>query len=224
MAKNDTPATPVAKQEELDRIERLVRWARANERTVAIVAGAVALAGAGVWFAISAKERRENFARRELDRARMSAESGNLPLAANDLSRIVSGYGRTTAGQEAQLVLAQVRLLQNQPALAVSQLQEFVAKGPGTQFVAPAYEMLGVALEQTGQLRPAAEAFVKAADASEYALLKGRLLLSAGQAYASTGDTAAAAGLFERVMRDFEESSLASEAKLRLAELGRYQS
>jgi TolA-binding protein len=219
MEKN-TSATPA--QEGHDRLERIGKWVRANERKMTIVAGAAALVGAGVWFALSAKQRRETFARRELDRARLSAESGNLPLAANDLSRIIAGYGGTAAGQEAQLLLAQVHVLQDQPALAVTQMQEFVAAGPKEQYRAQAYEALGVALEQTGQFRPAAEAYAHGADASRYSLLAGRLLLSAGQAYVLAGDTAAAVQTLQRVVSEFGSTPLGSEARVRLGELGRF--
>ncbi|MEB3323616.1 MAG: tetratricopeptide repeat protein, partial [Synechococcaceae cyanobacterium] len=153
--------------------------------------------------------------------------AGNLPLASSDLSSIVSSFGGTAAGQEAQLLLGEVRLRQGQAALAVTELQRFVDGGPSLEYRAQAYDLLGVALEQTGQLMAAGSAFERGADAAgqaQYGLMSANMLLNAGRSYAAAGDTTAAIRALERVLADHEETTAASEAKLRLAELGRYES
>lgn len=224
MTKEPTAATPQA--EEQDRLENLVKWVRSNERPVAVVGVVVALAAFGVWYAIAAKERREAFARRELAQARVSADAGNLPLASSDLSRIVSSAGGTAAGEEARLLLAEVRLAQGQADLAATELREFVASGPRPQYRAQAHELLAAALEQTGQARAAAEAYRDGAAAARevgYTYLSASLLLNAGRAFALAADTTAAIAAFEQVVRDFGETTAASEARLRMAELGRFE-
>jgi predicted negative regulator of RcsB-dependent stress response len=209
-----------------DRLEQLIKWVRANEKVVTIVAVVLAVAVAGIWFAVSARERRETFARRELTQARQAAEIGNLPLAASDLARVVGSFGGTSAGQEARLVLAEVRLRQGQAALAATELQEFIAAGVKSQYRAQAYELLGLALEQSGQTAAAGRAFEDGAAAAdgEYRYLSASLLLSASRSYSAAGDTAAAVRVLERLQKDFDETSAAQEARLRLAELGRYGS
>jgi len=209
-----------------DQLERLAKWVRSNEKLVAGIAVVLALVAAGIWFAISARERRETFARRELTQARQAAEAGNLPLAASDLSRIVSSFGGTAAGQEAQLVLAEVRLRQGQAPLAVTELQEFVSGNPRPAYRAQAYELLGLALEQTGRFADAGRAFEDGARVAsdEYRYLSASLLLGASRAYAEAGDTAAAIRTLERLASEFEETSAAQEAALRLAELGKIES
>ncbi|MDH4044537.1 MAG: tetratricopeptide repeat protein [Gemmatimonadota bacterium] len=208
-----------------DRLEQLVKWVRANERVVTIVAVVLAVTGAGVWFAVSARQRRETFARRELTQARQAAEAGNLPLAASDLARVVGSFGGTSAGQEAKLVLAEVRLRQGQAALAATELREFVESGVKPQYRSQAYELLGVALEQSGQAAAAGRAFEDGANAAqgEYRYLSASLLLSASRSYSAAGDTTAAIRVLERIETDFDETSAAQEARLRLAELGRYE-
>lgn len=225
MTKVEKPESPRA--DEQDQIERIVKWIRANERAVAVVGVVIAVVAFGVWYAIAAKSRREAFAGRELSQARVSAEAGNLPLAASDLSRIVSSYGGTKAGEEAKLLLAEVRLQQGQAGLAVADLQAWVAGGPLPEFRSQAYELLGSALEQTGQQRSAGDAYKSAAgaaDAAGYKFLSAAMLLHAGRAYAAGGDTTAAISALEQVVRDFDATTAASEAKLRLAELGKYES
>jgi predicted negative regulator of RcsB-dependent stress response len=224
MTKETTAEAP--KAEEQDRVERLVKWVRSNERIVAVVGVVVALSAFGVWYAIAAKERREAFARRELSQARVSADAGNLPLASSDLSRIVSSAGRSAAGEEARLLLAEVRMMQGQADLAAAELREFVASGPRPQYRAQAHELLAVALEQSGQIRAAAEAYRDggaAARSAGYTYLAATLLLNAGRAFALASDTAAAVAVFQEVARDFGETAAASEARLRMAELGRFE-
>ncbi len=223
MTKETAAATPPVVEH--DRLEALVKWVRAHERPVAVVGVIVALAAFGVWYAIAAKDRREAFARRELAQARVSADAGNLPLASSDLSRIVNSAGGTAAGQEARLLLAEVRLMQGQADLAASELREFVAAGPRPAYRAQAHELLGVALEQTGQPQAAAQAYQDGAQAAAdagYTFLQAALLLSSGRTFVVAGDTAAALAAFEQVIRDFGETTAASEAKLRMGELGRY--
>jgi predicted negative regulator of RcsB-dependent stress response len=224
MTKETTAATPpVAEQ---DRLEAIVKWVRAHERPVAVAGVVVALAAFGVWYAIAAKGRREAFARRELAQARVSADAGNFPLASSDLSRVVSSAGGTAAGQEARLLLAEVRLMQGQADLAASELRDFVAAGPQPAYRAQAHELLGVALEQTGQPQAAAEAYRDGAQAAAdagYTFLQAALLLSAGRTFAVAGDTTAALDAYEQVARDFGETTAASEARLRMGELGKYE-
>jgi predicted negative regulator of RcsB-dependent stress response len=223
MTKPDTHTPPQA--DDQDRLESLVKWMRANEKVVAGAAIVVAVAAAGIWFAISARNRREAFAERELSQARQAAEAGKLPLAASDLSRVVSSFGGTAAGQEAELVLAEVRLRQGQAALAVTELQSFVEGSIRPQHRTQAYELLGAALEQTGRFGDAGRAYEDGANAAmaEYKYLSANLLLSAGRAYATAGDTASAMRALERVASEFEATSAAQEARLRLAEMGKIE-
>jgi TolA-binding protein len=213
---------PVSPQVEVDRGERVIEWSKAHSRALAVVGVVIVVVAAGAWFVVAARERREAFARRELDQARTSAEAGNLPLAASDLSRIIDTYGGTNAADEANLLRGQVRLLQGQAALAVTELKQFVAKGPHQQYRAPAYALLGSALEEAGQFKAAGDAYEQGAQASQYGLVSARMLLDAGLAYVLAADTAAAVRVYQQVVKEHEDSPLAVEARLRLGELGRF--
>jgi outer membrane protein assembly factor BamD (BamD/ComL family) len=179
------------------------------------------LVAGGIWFWWTARERRETFAERALANARASAEVGNLPLASSDLARLVSTFGGTRAAQEATLLLAQVRLLQKQAPLAISDLRKFVTSGPRPEFRGPANGMLGAALEEGSQPAEAAKAYEKAAAETPYKGIKSQYLLDAARTYANAGDTAQAAKIYEQVIKDFKTQSSSVEAQVRLYELRR---
>lgn len=204
-----------------ERIERLVKWIKGNQRTVTIAGAVVVVLAAGVWFSITARERREAFAARELIQTRNTADAGNLPLAANDLSRLIEGYPGTAAAEEAMILLAQIRLQQGQPEAAVTTLRELLSSGPSERFRAPAYSLLGGALEQTGSLQEAAQAYRDGARAAQYELLGLQLLMEAGRAYTMGGDTAQAASIYEQILRDHADAPGLSEVRLRLGEIRR---
>lgn len=199
--------------------DRAIRWVRENQRTASIIGGVILVIAAGAWFWLSARERRETFAERALQGARSSAEAGNLPLAASDLARMVSTYGGTRAAQEGTLLLAQVRLLENQAAIAATDLKQFIASGPREEFRAPANALLGAALEETGQPAEAGRAYEAAAETTSYPTVRSQYLLDAARTFAVAGDTTRAVSLYRRVVADGKEDPAAIEAQVRLAEL-----
>jgi len=194
-------------------------WFRGNQRRATITGLAILAIGAGIWFWWSAKSRRETFAARALQAARSSAEAGNLPLAASDLAKLVATYSGTVAGDEATILLAQVRLLQNQGPLAVADLKKFVAGNPHPQFRGPAYQLLGSSLEEVGQYADASKAYTDAAAAFDYKPLRAQSLIDAGRGYWLAGDTAQAARSYERILSEFSDQPSVLEARIRLAEL-----
>lgn len=202
-----------------DWLARVVHWARHNQRILIGFLAVVVLAAGGVWFAISARHRREAFAERALQSARAAMQADNLPLAASDLSRLVQSYGGTPAADEATILLAQVRLSQGDAATAVAELRAAISAGLGEQFRAAARGLLGGAYEQLGQMREAGGAYLEAADLAWYDFLAAQYLTDAGRAFAAAGDTARAASAYERLLAQHGESPAATEARIRLAEL-----
>jgi len=210
----------VAAAETIEGIDqRVIKWARANRRTVTIVLGVIAVVVGGALFWRAATERRENFAERALQTARSAAEAGNLPLAASDLARLISTYGGTRAAQEATLLLAQIRLLDNQATIAAADLRTFIESGPRTEFRAPASGLLGAALEEAGQFREAAQSYERAAEATSYAGVKNQHLLDAGRAYTMAGDTASATAVYQRILDLARSGTDSVEALIRVSEL-----
>jgi predicted negative regulator of RcsB-dependent stress response len=201
--------------------DRAVEWFQHHKTRLTIGAVAVVLVGGGFWFTREAQVRRQEFASSELDQARTAADAGNFQLAASDLTRIVGTYGGTPAGQEAAILLANVRLQQGQPALAVGELREFLASGPDQPYVGSAAAMLASALEQLDDFGAAADAYQRAADATPYGMIRSQYLIDLGRVATTAGDTTRAVAAYQRVIDEAEGSAAGVEAKFRLAELRR---
>ncbi len=162
---------------------------------------------------------KEAQAERSLNEARVAAQSGNLPLAASDLSRLVASHGGTVAADEAIILLAQVRLIQDQASLAAQELRGALSGGMARQFRAPAYGLLGTAEEQLGNMAAAGEAYERAAQESWYTFLTAQYLSDAGRVYWEARDTTRALRAYERVLSEFEDSPSSTEVRVRLGEL-----
>ena len=199
--------------------DRAVEWYTRHQRQITIGAVLIALLAFGVWFTRSAQIRKQEFAARELNQARVAAVAGNYQLAASDLSRIITAYGGTPAGQEAVLLLANVHMQQQQPGLAVAELQDFLDGGPQREFVGPAAALLGNALEEMGDAARAADAYDRAVEATPYALIKSEYLMDLGRVAWAMGDTARAAEAYEQIIDDGEDTPAVTEATFRLAEM-----
>jgi predicted negative regulator of RcsB-dependent stress response len=223
--KGTKPAGSEAKQPHLhtgsDAGDRAIEWVKHHQKRLTIGAVAVTLLGFGVWFTRAAQFRKEGFAARELSQARFAAGAGNFQLAASDLSRIITSYGSTPAGQEAVLLLANVHMEQQQPGLAAAELQDFLDGGTQREFTGPAAGLLASALEEMGDLPRAADAYDRAIEATPYALIRNDYLMDLGRVAWAIGDTARAAEAYERVIEESEDAPAVSEATFRLAEMRR---
>lgn len=195
-------------------------WLARNTRKVLIGLAVVAAAAAAFWWYRTTMVRKEAFASQALDRARAAAEAGNLPLAASDLARVVDRFAGTKAGDQAAILLAQVRLTQGQVAEAVNGLQSFV-QGRHPDYVrASAYSLLGSGLENQGKLREAGDAYRRASESARLDYLKATYLIDASRALAAAGDTAGARAALVQLLTEYAELDQASEARVRLGELG----
>jgi outer membrane protein assembly factor BamD (BamD/ComL family) len=194
-------------------------WYRDKRRLIGTVVLAVLLLGVLGWVVWSSGRRKEEFAARSLNQARLTAEAGNLPLASSELQRLIQTYQGTDAATEAVITLNQVRMVNGQSELAAVGLQEFLAKKPDRKYLAPAYGLLGTALENSKRPAEAAAAFKKASESADLEYLKARYLIDAARAYRTAGKTAEAEAAYRTVVEKYPESSSFTEAQVRLAEL-----
>jgi outer membrane protein assembly factor BamD (BamD/ComL family) len=206
---------------EHDPVVKTVEWIKKHQRKLSVVAAAVVVVVAGTFYFKSAKQRRENFANTLLTTARTEAAAGNVALAVADLSDLALSHRGTLAAEEAELLLAQLRLNEGQAEAAKQSLQEYVDRGPSSQFRAPAYGLLGVANEQTLNLPEAASAYIAAAEHAWYDFLKAQYLLDAARVYTQNGDTAQAVTTYKRILDELPDTDMVAEARLRLGELER---
>ncbi len=204
---------------ELDPVVRIVEAIKRHRRPLIIAAAAVAVAVAAVMYIRMAAERRENFAANLLTEARTVAASGNVALAITDLADLANSYRGTMAAEEAEILLARLRISEDQTQAAAQSLQEYLDQGPSDQFRAPAYGLLAVALEQSGDLAEAAAAYEDAAEAAWYDFLRVQYLLDAGRVLTTMGDTSQAVAKYQRILDAHSEIDMVAEARLRLGEL-----
>ena len=188
-------------------------------RLFAIAGGAILVVGLATWFLMTAGKRKEAFAARALESARAVAESGDIGTAVQQFESVATTYAGTDAGYEAQIGIAQARLVAGQAELAISTLEDFIASNPPEHFRGPANGLLGTALENTGKHAEAAAAYRRASEQQTVDYLKAILLLDAGRASRLAGDTAAATAAYQEVIDKYGETAAKSEAEVRLAEL-----
>lgn len=198
---------------------RLVTWIQNNGRTVTAGVVGIAIVAVSVWFVTEYQRRKAQQAGVALDNARVAVQSGNLPLAASDLTRLIATYRGTSASDEAVLLLGRVRLEQDQPSVAAEELQGALGRGLSAEFRAPIEALLGAALENLGDHTQAGQAYENAASTTWYDFVAAQYLLDAGRAYSAAGDTIRAIEVYERVIAEHKEAPAEREARLRLAEL-----
>jgi outer membrane protein assembly factor BamD (BamD/ComL family) len=194
-------------------------WYEKHQRPILIAVGLVALAAIVFWFILASGKRKEQFAARSLNQARAAAEAGNLPLASSELQRLITTYKGTDAAHEAVITLNQVRMVNGQSELAAVGLREFVASKPPAKYLAPAYGLLGAALENSKRWAEAAQAYSQAGISAEVPYLKASYLVDAGRAYREAGRTADATKAYRTVIEKYSDSPSFTEAQVRLSEL-----
>jgi len=210
--------TPQA-HEKQDPVERAIEWINKHRNQLIVGLAIIVVVALSTFLFVTSQRRKESFASAELENARAVASTGNLALAASDLSQLVDTYGGTVAAEEAIIVLAQLRLTEGQPAAAMVEIRKLLDSGPSSQFAAPAHGLMGNALEQAGNPAEAAQEYLVAADVAWYESLSAQYLLDAGRAFAAAGDSASAIATYERVGADFADTDMAVEAHVRLNQL-----
>ena len=115
--------------------------------------------------------------------------------------------------------LNQVRMVNGQSELAVVGLREYLASKPAEKYMAPAYGLLGAALENSKRWAEAAQAYTQASNAAELDYLKASYLVDAGRAYREAGKIQDAERAYRTVLQKYAKSPRFTEAQVRLAEL-----
>lgn len=194
-------------------------WYR--DRTRLAIGGIIALVVIALvaWLVVTSGRRKEQFAARSLNQARTAAEAGNLPLASSELQKLIDQYKGTDAATEAVITLNQVRMVNGQNELAVVGLRDFLSANPKPQYRAPAYGLLGAALENASRYPDAGEAYTNASKAADLEYLKARYLIDAGRAYTAGGKKAEAERAYREIVQKYPKSTSFTEAQVRLAEL-----
>jgi tetratricopeptide (TPR) repeat protein len=198
----------------------LTTWIKGHRQIAAAIVAALLVGGGLLWWNAISKNRTEAIASERLTQARLAFESRNYPLAGSELSQIVENYSGTRAAQEAQLLLAEVRMSQGQGQQAIDLLKRF-APSVGVLYRAQAYALLGAAYDNAGHFKEAAEAYDLAASHAQYPFLKAQFLSDAGRAWVTFGDTAKALGAYRIITSQTDSTVPVAEAQVRIGELTR---
>src|SRR5829696_7460995 len=188
-----------------------VPWYRDRNRQLAVAGIAIAVLALIGWFLVTSSRRKEEFAARSLNQARTAAEAGNLPLASSELQKLIQTYKGTDAASEAVITLNQVRMVNGQSELAAVGLRDFLATKPDAKYAAPAYGLLGAALENAQKWADAGDAFVSASGAAELDYLRARYLVDAGRAYREGGKTERALAVYREIIQKYPKTSSFTE-------------
>ncbi len=195
-------------------------WIKDHRQAASYIAATLVLAGGLLWWNALSRSRTEVIAGQQLGQARLAFDSKNYPLASSELSRIVENYAGTRAAEEANILLAQIKLIQGQSQQAIQLLSRFASEA-GRDFRAQAYGLLGSAYENVSHPKDAAETYEKAAASAEFPFLRAQFLSDAGRAWLAAGDTAKAEQSYRAVVQKLDSTGTVTEARVRLGELSR---
>jgi len=207
---------PVAQQ---PKAESFLDWFRINSRIVTIASVVVAAAAFGFWFYNRSAVLKAENADRKLLAAKQSLGSGNLPLAQSDLKKVADQYPSTSAGAEAGMLLAQVKLEQADYQGAVATLKDLAGKNQSGPYATPIRSLLGDAYSQLGKYAEAAAEYEQAALATQAPNERALLLAKIGRSQAAAGNAAKAREAWDALANQTDNAGLAAEARVRLGEL-----
>ena len=183
-------------------------------------AGGVIVIGAVVWFIIAAGVRKETYAAAALEDARAVAEQGNVGVAVQRYTAVIANYGGTSSAYEANLGIAQARLVTGgQDQIAATGLEDFLKTNPPALYAAPANGLLGTALENLGKFADAEAAYKKEAALAVADYLKAEALLDAGRAARLAQKPSDAVAIYQELLAKYGDTAAHTEAEIRLAEL-----
>jgi len=201
------------------RAESFLDWFRINSRMVSVGAIIVVAVAFGVWFYNRSAALKIENADKRLLAAKQSLTTGNVPLAQTDLMKVADSYPGTSAGAEAAMLLAQLKLDQNDNQGAVVALKDLTSKITTGPYAASLRALLGDAYAQLGKPAEAAAEYDRAAQITTMPNERAFYTAKVGRAYAAAGNREKARAAWETLAAQQDNPGLAAEAKIRLGEM-----
>lgn len=214
---DSSPTTATTAEGESNLLTRL----QAHRKVLTGAGIALALIVLVGWFMVESGRRREAAASGILEGAWGLQDQGDLPQASAEFQRVVDGFGGTDAANQAVLALNGVRIESGQSQIAADALTAFLATGPSAEHGSAAHRLLGVAQENLGLAAEAAASYEQAAALATLSPFKAEALLSAARAHRNAGKPDEAIRVLQVILAEHDESGVAGEARVRLAELTR---
>jgi predicted negative regulator of RcsB-dependent stress response len=201
------------------RAESFVDWFRINSRMVGIGAAVVVAAAFGIWFYNRSAALKNENADKKLLAAKQSLGSGNVPLAQTDLKKVADQYAGTSAGAEAGMLLAQVKLDASDYQGALTLLKDLTARNASGPYAASFRGLLGDTYVQLGKPAEAAAEYERAALLTTMPNERAMYLSKIGRAFFAAGKRDKAREAWEALAAQQDNPALAAEARIRLGEL-----
>jgi predicted negative regulator of RcsB-dependent stress response len=200
-----------------ERVDSLVGWLELHSRELMYASIGLLVVAGGFWFYRQSNERQAQSASTALSEAESAIAAGNLPLAQSDLEKLVSRYGKTSAGTQAHVLLAQVHYEKGEFQQGIDQLKP-VTDDKDAYTAAAGLNLMAAGLEQSGKFGDAATTYEKAAGKAPYKVDHDVYMASAARAYTTAGKTEDAKKIWSALAKD-DQSPAAAEARVRLGEL-----
>lgn len=158
---------------------------------------------AAFWF-LSSRREKDTQAETILTRANLELQTGQMPLALQDLRLLVEKHSGTPAGKEGLYYLGNAYFQLSDYEQAEHYYREFLKRsGSAPVITASAYAGLATGLELKGKTKEAAENFKEAVEASKKNSQTPDYLVGAIRTHAALGDSVKARDFFARLKNDF---------------------
>jgi predicted negative regulator of RcsB-dependent stress response len=215
------PSTEPVSPQKQPKAESFMDWFHINSRWVGVGAVAVLVALVAAWYVPRAKLQKNENADRQLLLAKQSLAPGNanLPLAEVDLKKVADRYEGTSAGAEAAMLLAQLKLEKGDNQGAATFLEGLTSRLRSGPDAVSARTLLGDAYSQLAKYAEAAAQYERAATETSMPNEKSFLLMKAGHAFMAAGKSPEARRIWETLANQSDNPSAAAEARVRLGEL-----
>jgi TolA-binding protein len=188
------------------------------EKNANYILGAIALIVlllAGSYFYLKSTAGSEKTASVDLARATRAYESGDYQNAISLLSTTVDNYGGTVSGKIGRFYLANSFFQTKDYENAEKNFKKFYSNFSGDDyFKAAALGGIAACLEQKQKPDEAAQQYEKAYEKYPKSIMAPHFLIRAGRCYALAGNSAKAAQLYDKVLKEFPQAQEKDEAIL----------
>lgn len=183
---------------------RIRQYLTANRERILWGLGAVALVVFALFWFLGSRSEEESQSQALLTRAVLEVQSGQMPLALQDLRTLVEKHSSSRAGREGYYYLANAYFQLADYDQAEHYYGKFLQEASKTAIITPsAYAGLATCEELKGKNKEAAGNFANAVEASGKGSQTPDYLVGAIRAYAAIGDSSRARRLFARLKDEF---------------------
>lgn len=201
------PSAPESEDALVVRALEFSAWAKRNIRLIGAAAVVALVVVGGLIYWRMYRQDRLDRAASEFVQLQQTAASGNTALAARDMEQYVQRFEGTVYAEEARLALAQLHLQQDSAARAVEVLSGAASRVSSSPLGAQAALLLAAAQQAVGDDAAALATYMAVADNADMSFRRIAALEAAAQLQATSGEHAAAADLYRRLVEMSDENS-----------------